>query len=351
MMHMMKCRAFLRNALLACLGALFWAGPLSGAVLEVSGDGHTKPPVADFDYLRAPFDCTPRQTVNLTYGLQGSLVDDTTGGSSLINGYPCAPWPEASPEHIYRLEVGQGDTLAFSAVLTNLDPLVDHDLFLLDGCDTDACLVGANTEISAVLTGGTYYLIVDGYSGNRIHEGPYTLEYGSRYLGVAPLVCVPGVAAVVDVAQPETTIESNLFGLFDAVQSYGCSPLSLRGGEKWFTLTLPGAVGNQFGGKNFSEFRVQFTALAPTLDVALWLFDGCGTGPACLAFANSGTGGQFETLTYRNESDQEIQVYLGVDCFRAPAETGTGFFTIKFTTDIIVPTEKTSFGSFRALYR
>ena len=344
-------RFLLRNVLLVCFGALLWPGPLSAAVLHVSGDGDIKPPVPGFVYNRTPFDCTPWQVLPLTIGTPGTLIDDTTAGPSLIDGYPCADWPEASPEHIYRLDVSEGDTLQFWAGLRNIDPDIDHDLFLLNGCDTDSCLIGASTELTATLTGGSYYLIVDGYSHGGINEGPYTLEYTNRYVGVAPLVCFPGVATVVDIAQKESIFDDNLFGLFDAVQDYECSPILMRGGEKWYTLTMPAPVGNQFGGMNFSEFKVEITSLAPNLDIALWLFDGCGVGPTCLDYANNNTGGQPETLTYRNESDEEIQVFLGVDCFRAPSEIGTGVFKIKFTTDTAVPTEKTSFGSLRALYR
>ncbi len=340
-----------RNMLLVCLCALLLSGSLSAAVLQISGDGDAKPPVPDFVYNRAPFDCAPLQVLNLTVGLAGSLVNDTTGGPSNIDGYPCAPWPEASPEHIYKLVVAAGDTLQVQAVLTNIDPDIDHDLFLLSGCDTDSCLIGASTELTATLTGGTYYLIVDGYSHGGINEGPYTLEYKNRHLGVHELVCAPGVATVVDIAAPETILGGNLFNLFDAVQEFECSPIQLKGGEQWYTLTMPAPIDNQFGGKNFSEFKVIFTEIAPSLDVALWLFDGCGISPTCLDYVNDRTGGQPETLTYRNETADEIQVYLGVDCFRAPTEPVTGFFTIQFNTDTIVPTEKTSFGSLRALYR
>ena len=121
--------------------------------------------------------------------------------------------------------------------------------------------------------------------------------------------------------------------------------------EAWYTLTLPAPVDNQFGGQDFSQVKVEFTALAPTLDVALWLFDGCGINPTCLDFVNDRIGGVPETMTYRNETDQEMTVFLAVDCWRPPTESGTGYFTVKFTTDIIVPTENTSFGSLRSLYR
>ena len=77
-----------RNALLACLSILLWAGSLSGAVLYVAGDGNTKPPDPDFVYTRTVFDCTPRETIPLTVLLANSLGGDTTGGDNLIDNYP-----------------------------------------------------------------------------------------------------------------------------------------------------------------------------------------------------------------------------------------------------------------------
>jgi hypothetical protein len=287
----------------------------------------------------------------LSVGLSGSRADDTTGGTNLIGSYPCAPWRQGGPEHIYELTVAEGDTLEFWAGLRVLDPPVDHDLFLLNGCDTDSCLIGENTEFTAILTGGTYYLIVDGASSSPLFEGPYILDYACRYVGVAPLACVPGIVTEVDIDQAETIFAHNLFGQFDAVRSFECSPILMRGGEKWYTLTLPPPVDNQFGGQDFSEFKAEITDLDFTLDIGLWLFDGCGISPNCLDYVNDSIGGRSETLRFRNETEQEITVYLGVDCFTPPSESGTGFYSIKFTSDIVVPTEKTSFGSLRALYR
>ena len=49
----------------------------------------------------------------------------------------------------------------------------NHDLILLTDCDSDSCLVQANTELSAELTQGTtVYLVVDGFDGAA---GTYTL--------------------------------------------------------------------------------------------------------------------------------------------------------------------------------
>ena len=279
-------------------------------------------------------------------GMSSSLIDDTTGGPTLIDGYPCAPWPQQGPEHIYQLDVAAGDTLQFWAGLTDVDPLVDHDIFLLNGCDTDSCLIGANTELSAALTGGTYYLVIDGANGDA---GPYNLEFVTTYVGLSPLACL--TATPVDLSQGIVLYDDTLFDRYNAIQTYECSPSIMKGGEVWYTFTLPAPVDNQWGGKDYSSVRVEFESLYILLDVGLWLFDGCGTSPVCLDYVNDYQAGIPEKLTYTNETDAEITVYLGVDCWRNPSEAATGSYSLKIVSDIIAETEKKSFGSVRALYR
>jgi hypothetical protein len=335
-----------RNALLIVAGLVLTASPLYAAVLDVSGDQESKPPTPGFFYQRAPFDCTPVRVIPLAVDMSSGFRDSTTGGVNQVDGYPCAPWSEKGPEHVYQLDVAPGDTLQFWAGLTDIDPQIDHDLFLLNACDNDSCRIGANTELSATLTGGTYYLVIDGAGGD---EGPYTLEYSTSYVGLAPLACL--TATPVDIAQGEVLLSGSLFIQFNSVQTYECSDTLMRGGEKWYSLTLPAPVDNQWGGKDFSGFKVEFEALYQLLDVGLWLFDGCGTNPACLDFVNEYQAGIPEQMSYTNETDEEITVYLGIDCWRNPSESATGSFTVKITSDTVVPTEKKSFGSLRSLYR
>lgn len=335
-----------RNTLLIVAGLLLTAGPLYAAALQVSGDQDSKPPEPGFVYQRAPFDCTPVRVLPLTVGMSSSFQDSTTGGINQVNGYPCAPWSEKGPEHVYQLNVAIGDTVQFWAGLSNTVPEIDHDLFLLSACDNDSCLIGANTELSATLTGGTYYLVIDGAGGD---EGPYTLEYLTSYAGLAPIACF--TASPVDLAQGEVQVSGTLFNQFNSIQTYECSATFMKGGEKWFVLTLPAPVDNQWGGKDFSGFKVEFESQYQLLDTGLWLFDGCGTSPVCLDFVNEYQAGIPEQLSYTNETDEEITVYLGIDCWRNPSESATGSFIVKITSDIVAPTEKKSFGSLRSLYR
>jgi hypothetical protein len=291
--------------------------------------------------VRTPFDCTARATLTLTPALWDTVITaDTTGGPALVPGYGCRPWPEQGPEHIYRLAVTAD--LQLRAALSDLGTQ-DLDLFLLDDCDTDACLVGANTELAVVLTPGTWWLVVDGYGTSTPAAGPYTLTLETRWVGVPEAVCLPGGAVAVDCAGTATSLDGDLAGAPDLLQAYDCSPALLPGGEAWYALTVPG----------LHDLRARATPVvfAPTLDVALWLFDGCGASAVCLNFVDQRAGGQAETLAFANLSADAVTVYLAVDARRPPGEGDSGAFDLELACQSNVAEEKRPLGSVKALFR
>lgn len=330
-----------RSILLPLAFALLGGSVALAGVLSLTPGSDIKPPDSDYFYLRAPFDCsTPEAVIDLVPGTVDTLFGDTTGGTSQIASYPCAPWNEPGPEHIYRLELAED--LELTASFIDQTDLVDLDLFLLDACDTDACLVGVNTEFTALLEAGTYYLIIDGAgAGPADDEGPYTVALEMRYLGVHPDVCDPAVHTAVSCADTVQTFQDNLFGKPDLVRSYECATGLLPGGESWYAVTVP----------TEKTLFVQVTTDTLALDPALWLFDKCGTDAACLAHANAETGGLPESFEWLNDTGAEATVYLGVDCFRSPDDTGRGNVAIEVRCELIVDTEKTSLGSFKSLFR
>ena len=219
----------------------------------------------------------------------------------------------------------------------------DLDLFLLDGCDTDQCLAGANTELQMLLPAGTYWLVVDGYGSSSPAAGPYTLTLETRWPGVPPQVCLPGGATAVTCANEIITIEGDLLGTTNLLQAYACSPSLVTGGEQWYAVTLPGL------------HQVSVPAvpvLSPsTLDLVLWLFDGCGSSALCLDYVDLKAGGQVETLAFENLSADPVTVYLAVDARRAPTVAGSGEFTLSFKCKDNVATEVESAGSVKAMWR
>ncbi|MFN2371474.1 MAG: hypothetical protein ABR506_10045 [Candidatus Krumholzibacteriia bacterium] len=312
------------------------AGPV-----PVAGTKEAKPGFLPAAPLRTTFDCAGRDTLILAPGLVDTLRDDTTGGPSLLDAYACVPWAETGPEHIYRLEVTQ--ELDFWAGLRDLAPDLDLDLFLLDGCDTDACLIGQNTELGARLVPGTYWLIVDGAAGpGVVTAGAYTLALEARYPGLLPEIC-DGSLAEPMVCTVGGGIEAGgtLFGQPDLLRSHPCNPFLARGGEVWYAVTLlPGQA-----------LSVNMPTVAAGLDAVLWLFGSCGPEAACLAVADEELTGVSESLFWQNPEAQTVTVWLGVDAARAPADAEAGAFTLAITCGSEVPAERTPFGSARALFR
>jgi len=304
-------------------------------------DPTTKPAETAQPQAPTPFDCTGIDTLTLNAELAETIIiGNTTGGPTLLPGYSCLPWSEQGPEHIYRLEVTAD--LQLWAGLSNLGAN-DLDLFLLDGCDTDQCLAGANTELQMLLPAGTYWLVVDGYGSSSPAAGPYTLTLETRWPGVPPQICQPGGATEVTCAGATIPIEGDLLDTTNLLQAYVCSPSLVTGGEQWYAVALPGL--------HQVSVRAAPVADAPTLDLVLWLFDGCGAAAACLNYIDLKAGGQVETLLFENLSADPVTVYLAVDARRAPTVTGSGDYSLDFVCQTKVANEVMSAGSVKGMWR
>lgn len=332
--------AALLAALLANLlpGAPAVAGSAPRILLQDDG---AKPAAPAQPAALAPFDCAGAEAIALAPAAWDTVIaGDTTGGATAIAGYGCRAWPEQGPEHIYRLEVAAD--LQLRAALSDLGAQ-DLDLFLLDGCDSDQCLAGANLELAAELPAGTYWLVVDGYGNAPGAAGAFTLTLETRWVGVPPQVCLEGGAVAVECAGETFELEGDLAGAADLLQSHDCSPSLLPGGESWYVLLVPGT--------HEVNLRAIPSLFAPALDVAVWLFDGCGAGAGCLGFADDKAGGEVETLSFENTSTEPVTVVVAVDARRAPGDGESGEFSLEFACQSKVATQVRSLGSVKALYR
>ncbi len=319
--------------LLGCMGlSTVWASPLTAVGKD------TKPADPFFVAPRIPFDCNALDTLQLSPGLIDTLRNDTTGGPTDLPGYNCAPWAEEGPEHIYRLDVLS--ELEFWAGLRGIGD-EDLDIFLLNNCDTDSCLVGANTEFIIQLQPGTYYLIVDGAGTGNPAAGPYEVAMETRYPGLPPETCDVSVSTPLSYGGGLVILEGNLFYSANLVQTYDCSTIIERGGEAWYAITV----------EQYHNFTATTTFLNPTLDAAIWLFDDCSPSALCLAFADEVTAGQPESLDWVNHTDQAVTVYLALDSYRPAFNEDAGLFTLEIGGLQNVPTEKSNWGSVRARYR
>jgi hypothetical protein len=299
----------------------------------------TKPADPGFILTRDTFDCTAMDTFSLNPDTIITLADSTINSVNLLSTYSCRSWREEGPENIYRLDVLSD--LELFAGLRDLDA-IDLDIFLLDDCDTEACIASDNTEFTIVLAPGTYYLVVDGYgTGADIAGSTYTLLLDCRWLGIPASVCQDGGATAVTCATSLIPWEAQLFEKPNLVQSYDCSQSILRGGEQWFAITLEPMHG----------FTVSTTFVSSTVDQALWLFDGCGTEATCLGYADEKTSGQGETLSFTNELETQTTVYLATDSFRAVGDEFEGAVSLEFDCASFVATVPVNMGSLRARFR
>ena len=330
----------LRILLLFALLLLCLSSTSSATALHTAGSKDTKPPVPGFVPVRTPFPCTGRQTFTPVPGWSITVVDSTTDAAGDLPGYTCREWPEEGPEHIYEIVVT--DELELLVTLSGLDKEVDIDIFLMNDCDTESCIIGDNMELSAILTAGTYYLSVDTYGTNSPPGGPYTLTLSAFWPGIPANACADADTTFHPCDEAEDLTDT-LFNQPDLLRNYACVDAAalLRGGERWYALAAP------------SERMVQLTATPPvggTLDLAMGLFSGCGPESECLAFVDEAFAGFPEVLAWPQAAAQMDTVWLAVDCFAAPADTASGTFTLNVDCGT-VPVKTSNFGSFRARYR
>jgi len=293
-----------------------------------------RPADIGFDAPRVGFDCARAETtLTVTVDSADTLQNDTTGAVSELPGYSCFGWDESGPEQIYKLEVTE--QLVLYAGLSDLQS--DLDLFLLDDCDTDACIAHANTEFATLVAAGTYYLVVDGYQGAA---GPYTLVISGHHQGVPEAICdTSSDLAAIPIDWPLAEARTDtLFGRPNLIQVYSCNPILRTGGEVWYAISLPPEW----------QLDANVTSIPMGLDPCLWLFDGCGPSPACLEFVDAGGAGEVENLSWSNDGNETVTVYLAIDSWRPPETVFDGIVTLAAP---LVPLQQTSWSDLRRLYR
>ena len=326
-----------RNILAGGLLLLLLAPALAQGFTFLAGSPVEKPADPGFVYNRTVFDCLPPDSLTITIGSATTLSDSTLGRANVITGYPCAPWSETGPELVYRVDIAA--PMQLHARLQIADPLVDLDLFLLGDCDSDSCLVGANTEFTAELEAGIHYLVVDGANGAA---GLFDLVLTSRPLGLPDSICEPGGAT--EVVCGDSTIEitgESLFEQPDLLRSYACGTSPKTAGEIWYAVTLPPE----------RDVVINVVNVQPVFDTCLWVFTSCGPTAQCDRFVDANLAGSGESVTLTNETTGDLVWYVAVDAVRPPTSELLGGFDIQFQCQSNVPTAKTSFGGLKSLYR
>lgn len=103
--------------------------------------------------------CEPPGLINCGDVVAGS----NSGMVNKITTYNCVGWDESGPEMVYLFTTPQDSQVT----VTLSDLTADLDLFILGSpCDASSCIAYGNDSVTFdALTGISYYIVVDGYSG------------------------------------------------------------------------------------------------------------------------------------------------------------------------------------------
>lgn len=155
-------------------------------------DGHTEPasPAPDDDAVAdaAARSASPRATPDIIplagvvkefpATLQGSTADSTV---RRIDRYGCAPdTSEGGPERWYRVDVPRAGYLS-AWLSSEPSPGVDVDVHLLATGNASSCLERHHVAVGRHVTPGSYWIVVDTYTGGTTpggQPGAFTLQVG-----------------------------------------------------------------------------------------------------------------------------------------------------------------------------
>ena len=168
------------------------AGTTYYIVVDGYGSGET---VSDYSLTVTcpPLDtCVAARDVSCGAHIESTTLSDNATDN--IDSYTCSTWTENGPEMAYRFTPRASSDV--NVRINSLFPDQDLDVFVVeetDGvCDADGCIAHGASETDFVADEGiTYYVIVDGYSGDA---GDFTLDVTCA-LGCEPrlsLTCEDG---------------------------------------------------------------------------------------------------------------------------------------------------------------
>jgi hypothetical protein len=216
-----------RSLMKRLMTILMFAGILGLLVTTASANKPIEKPDA---WTRGLLDCSNAIPLYCNSTVNG----DNTGMPNNVVTYSCSSWNEAGGEVVYELTLDQYYDL--TATLSGMS--CDLDIFLLASCDEAACLAYGNSAVTGEFGPGTFYVVVDGYSGA---ECAYTLDVTCAEVPPPPeedgSKCnFTGVCIDWDFAQGD--------------QGFTPAPCGASGAAVWqygAEMMVPGAPGNVWG--------------------------------------------------------------------------------------------------------
>ena len=142
---------------------------------------------------------------------------------------------------------------------------------------------------------------------------------------------------VVDQANGGDMFTGNTCGGLNLISALGCEVYTENGLEYYYEVFMP-------AGASFTA-DVTYTGA----DGALWVVDACASPFGCLAYADATFNDETEVITYTNETDADMTVYLVLDAWGTDA---CGDYVMNFASSGgAVAVEDAAFGAVKALYR
>ena len=281
-------------------------------------------------------DCSNAPTLSC-----GTAVDSTTVGvANNVTGYGCVEFDESGGEVVYRLEL-----TSYTEVDLRLTGMsADLDLFLLSACNPGACSrssTGVSSErIVACLEPGTYYVVVDGFSGN---SSDFHLEYDC-----APCTpCSPAVDNDTCGSAPKIPshgesqfLQGSTCCASDDYHGDACTGFLALGLDVSYRLDLPPGCSIQATLRDGSDGKA--------MDLSLYLVSSCqDPGGTCVAGSDSNTLGS-ESFNFSSELGGTY--YLMIDSF-GNQTCGDYELEIEFVNCALVSVEEKQWSHVKQLYR
>ena len=163
----------------------------------------------------------PTPTYTLGPGCSTPVLRDISGyiNNGPVTGDTCGFWDRFedhgrgvdSPDNLYLVRVDSPTTL--TASLCDGNTYFDTYLYLRSSCsvegtdlafDDDFCMPNTQSQITAILAPGTYYLIVDGY-GDPVDCGTYSLVLTDGALTPTPTITLVAYLSPTHTPTPTST--------------------------------------------------------------------------------------------------------------------------------------------------
>ena len=197
------------------------------------------------------FDCFDKEITENSYGDS----DTTYNSHEIYDSYGCFGGDESGPEKIYKFQITENSSV--DVYLTN--EVNSHTIFLLSECgDPSSCVAEGTGHISANLSSGIYYLVID--SDNNPGSS-YDLQFNASSTScfLTEIPC-------------NSTINGNTSDGIASMEHYSCGFYDEVGKECVYKIVLP-------------QDEYLTVKLNSSNSLRIYLLTECGNENSCIAYS------------------------------------------------------------------